>query len=707
MGNVLLLRFVVVAAYCACAFFVEAQAQAHAPFMRIGGAVYGGQNIHQANFHDLEGVPISPKAENFTEGSGIAYGISGVWELPVLANFFIGTRLGFHSLGGVLRTQEGPITSDNGNVILEHAIDASVFSVAAEPGVGVEFGNQLSLYSAVRLGWVVSSTFEQSESIVQPLGIEYVNGGGRSRSIATRQAIPNTPGLELAFVGRLGYLFSLSQSVALRPEVSFQLGATEISAGTGWNIQSVQGGVALLWQPTYVKAIRTDTVYKRDTTIQVIAGLLNEEVVEKGSSITIEQEEHPQEVRRTAIVQQYYVRKIPRPRPLLTADLGVRFVLNNGQESEGVKVTIKKIVEQRYIPLLPYIFFDSVSAVLPKRYNQIGLGDAKYAMPDSVPEKEVLPTYYNLLNIVGMRMQQRPNATLFITGTYAGEKAEKGDTLLSRRRAESIRDYLSKVWDIDLHRLQVRAGGLPERPSNALLAGGNEENRRAELAADDSAILAPLHILDTVRVANPPVIRFYPQCISESGLASWRIHVLQGKRVLKSFRGEGTLPAFVDWNIDNDKAILVSADAPIEYKLTVSDNEEQEIETPQGSIVFQVQEHNASEADKSGLQRYSLIVFDYDGVSVTPHHLSILSTVQNNLPAQADVTVVGMTDVLGNNEYNKQLSLRRAQAIASALKYPHATVIGIGEQTNIPATTPEGRFYSRRVDIVIRARSTQ
>lgn len=707
MGIVLLIRLVVFTAYCFCALSIGVRAQTRPPLMRIGGAIHIGQNIHQANFHNLKGVPISPSADNFTDGGGIAYSISGVWELPVLDNVFIGARFGLHSLGGVLRTQEGPIRSETGDVVLEHSIDASVFSIAGESGMGVELGNHWVLYGAARLGWLASSTFEQSESIVQPLGTEYVNGGGRSRIIANRQTVPNAPSLELTFLGRFGYTLPLTPTLTLRPELSFQLGATEMSAGTGWKTHTLQGGIALLWQPEYVKTVRTDTIYQHDTTVQVIAGVLNEEIADNGSSVVVEQEESPQEIRRTIIVQQHYIRKIPRPRPLLTADLGVRFVLNDGQESEGVKVTIKKIVEQRYIPLLPYIFFDSVSAVLPTRYNQITSGNVGYALPQTVLEKDVLPTYYNVLNIVGMRMQQQQNATLFITGTYAGEKTERGDTLLSRKRAESIRDYLANVWSIAPHRLQVRAGGLPEHPSNALLAGGNQENRRAELASDDPAILAPLHILDTVRVANPPVIRFYPQCISEAGLASWHIHVLQGKQVLKSFRGEGALPSSVDWNIDNDKAILVSADAPMEYKLVVYDNEQQEAETPQGSIVFQVQEHNATEADKGGVQRYSLIVFDYDGVSVTQQHRSILSTVQNNLPVRADVTVVGMTDVLGNSEYNKQLSLRRAQAVASALKFPDATVIGIGEQTDIPATTPEGRFYSRRVDIVIRARTAQ
>lgn len=704
--KVVLSGWFVVLALCCCALPVGGHAQTPVLPVRIGGALYGGQNVYSADFHNIEGVPISDKADNFTEGNGFAYGIAGVYEFPLFDNVFIGARLGLQYLGGALHTQEGPVTSDVGDVVLEHTINASIFSAMGEPSIGVQLGNHWSVYGGVRLGWVASALFEQSEAIVQPLGTEYVQGGS-SRSIANLQAIPNAPSLEVALVGRVGYSVPLSSVLLLQPEVSFHVGMTEMSAATGWKVATIHGGVALLWQPTPDKPLYIDTVYQRDTTVQVLAGITREEVVESSVSASVEQSEAEREIRRTVILHQHYIRKIPRPRPLLNADLGVRFVLNNGQESEGVHVTIQKIVEQKYIPLLPYVFFDSVSAVLPNRYNHIAATDAEHFVPQVGSENDVLSTYYNVLNIVGMRMRQYPDAILSITGTHSGDKVEAGAPSLSLRRAESIRSYLADVWSIEPQRLQVRSTGIPEHPSNELLSEGSEENRRAELSADNPVILAPLHVVDTVRVANPPIVRFYPACFSEAGVDAWHIHIFQGKRILKSFHGEGMVPASVDWNIDSDKAVLVSADAPMEYKLVVRDNEQQEAETSQGSIVFQVQEHNAHEAEKGTVQRYSLIVFDYDGISVTKQHRAILTTVQSNLPERSDVAVVGMTDVLGDSEYNKQLSLRRAQAIVAALKLPDATAVGIGEQSAIPATTPEGRFYSRRVDIIVRTRSAQ
>src|SRR5690606_31858073 len=97
-----------------------------------------------------------------------------------------------------------------------------------------------------------------------------------------------------------------------------------------------------------------------------------------------------------------------------------------------------------------------------------------------------------------------------------------------------------------------------------------------------------------------------------------------------------------------------------------------------------------------------LLAFDYDGAGISPLHRQAIAAIRATLPATADISIVGMTDILGDEEYNRQLSTRRAEAIASVLRHPRAVAVGIGEQTDIPAVTPEGRFYSRRVDIIVR-----
>jgi outer membrane protein OmpA-like peptidoglycan-associated protein len=135
----------------------------------------------------------------------------------------------------------------------------------------------------------------------------------------------------------------------------------------------------------------------------------------------------------------------------------------------------------------------------------------------------------------------------------------------------------------------------------------------------------------------------------------------------------------------------------------VNDFAGQTLKTGTGTMSFQIRDQVSETGENGHLQQYSLIVFDYDGAGISASHRKAIASIRSTLSTNADISVIGMTDVLGDEEYNRQLSTRRAQAIVAALNHPHAVAIGVGEQTGIPATTPEGRFYSRRVDVIIRS----
>jgi len=73
-----------------------------------------------------------------------------------------------------------------------------------------------------------------------------------------------------------------------------------------------------------------------------------------------------------------------------------------------------------------------------------------------------------------------------------------------------------------------------------------------------------------------------------------------------------------------------------------------------------------------------------------------------------EVSVIGHTDSVGSEEYNQQLSERRAQTVADMLseRYPDATVNieGRGETDPIATNeTPDGRQMNRRVEIEVTA----
>jgi len=101
------------------------------------------------------------------------------------------------------------------------------------------------------------------------------------------------------------------------------------------------------------------------------------------------------------------------------------------------------------------------------------------------------------------------------------------------------------------------------------------------------------------------------------------------------------------------------------------------------------------------------VLFDFDKAGLRPDATpSIVKTAQllQGYP-RAPVTVRGHTDGKGSADYNDALSLRRAQAVASALQQQCAHIAhmaGLGKRDPIaPNTLPEGRQRNRRVQILI------
>ncbi|HOK45738.1 MAG TPA: OmpA family protein [Bryobacteraceae bacterium] len=101
--------------------------------------------------------------------------------------------------------------------------------------------------------------------------------------------------------------------------------------------------------------------------------------------------------------------------------------------------------------------------------------------------------------------------------------------------------------------------------------------------------------------------------------------------------------------------------------------------------------------------------FDFDQATLRPENRETLSRIAGVLLASSGyrLFVYGHTDDIGTDEYNQQLSLRRAQAVADYLIKAGVpadimTTKGFGKSSpRVKGTTPEARQQNRRVEIGI------
>ena len=101
------------------------------------------------------------------------------------------------------------------------------------------------------------------------------------------------------------------------------------------------------------------------------------------------------------------------------------------------------------------------------------------------------------------------------------------------------------------------------------------------------------------------------------------------------------------------------------------------------------------------IDNYSLILFDFDKYELNKRNMDILETIKKNITNESRLYISGYSDKIGSDEYNKELSKKRTQSVASQFKkaanieqFPYGESI-ILFNNNIP----EGRFYSRTVQI--------
>lgn len=101
--------------------------------------------------------------------------------------------------------------------------------------------------------------------------------------------------------------------------------------------------------------------------------------------------------------------------------------------------------------------------------------------------------------------------------------------------------------------------------------------------------------------------------------------------------------------------------------------------------------------------------FDFDRAVLRAEDKQRLDTAiaeMKNLPEDATIQVTGYTDSIGSEEYNRELSMRRAQAaqeylVANGVDQRRIVLSGMGESNPIASNdTAEGRAMNRRVEVV-------
>jgi outer membrane protein OmpA-like peptidoglycan-associated protein len=376
-------------------------------------------------------------------------------------------------------------------------------------------------------------------------------------------------------------------------------------------------------------------------------------------------------------------------------------------------LTIEEIKTIDASPLLGHIYFSRGASDLPVQYVRLA-GPEEAKAFDEQRFRDTLEKYYQVLNIIGKRMTNHPEAVITLTGCNDNTVVEKGNRKLSTRRAEAVRDYLQAVWGIAPERIRIEARNLPKMPSTSRLEEGKADNRRVEITSENPAILDLIRSSYLATRIDTAMLTLHPVITAPHGVAAWTVAAANNRQKLGELAGDGAPPAEIKMPLSTSDLNEMAAGGDITVRMEVQDRKRQELAMTASPVrvnFVQTSQLLAQKQEFRVQEKYALILFDFDSDIVDARNQEIVNTIVTRIKElpHATVDIVGHTDNIGKEGYNIKLSERRALALYKLLTAAYGEdpgerlrYSGVGPLNPLyDNTTSEARAFNRTVTITL------
>jgi outer membrane protein OmpA-like peptidoglycan-associated protein len=552
-------------------------------------------------------------------------------------------------------------------------------------------GEWWSLSAGASFGYRLRGSFSQSDNVRGPGNYRFPDG--RSEHEMAAGAAPVAGGLTYGPSLLAACEIPFAGSALLEPGISVRMNLASPVAGMSWREYEIGGRVALLFGAGGASSAPAP----------VPPSVLTPEppAIAEVSPLPIQ-----------PVAAQALPEPAPKPRPRLRASIDLAGLDTVGRRVPIGRVVVNELLYRRVAPLLPAIFFDRDSVLLPGRYAALTSREADAFSIDSLSTVDLLDLQHHTLDVIGARMRRDRSARLALAGSVS--KDEEGS--LAGLRVETVAGYLRDVWGIDRSRISLRRGGFMGR-SNEATGDGRADNRRVELSSNVEAITAPVLTERVARDFNPPAVIMSPAIDAEAGVKSWHVELRQNGNIVARYSGTGPAeldPASLRWRLSEDA--LDAGLAPLVAELSVEDSAGG-VTTASAEVPLTMEKRvNVVDGriERSGNREriaYTLVGFDFNSSGLDRANRSSIGDIAAITRGGAHVAITGYTDRIGDEGRNDALSAERAAHAAVALREAlerrgvHGVTIetkGAGTETDrFTNDLPEGRVLSRGVLIVV------
>ncbi|MFN5876963.1 MAG: hypothetical protein ACK45E_11875 [Ignavibacteria bacterium] len=671
---------------------------------QIGFSANLGMLQHQGVFT----IPEAPICCSPYDGaSGTTFAISAFVRHEITKHMRLTLRGTFVPMSGSFTQDQRLLVTAGQTALTRNYLETKMNWVGGEFLIDFRAVNPLRLMGGLAFGSYLSPTYSQKEVLLEPAVGTFENGL-RERNVTANNELKNVVSPALGAVVGIGYDLPMTEnhSVVLTPELLYTLPLSKNVEGLEWQTSLLRAGVSVAFTmnapepPTPVERRREEFVDSLLVELEPDAEESRARGVDRivldtiiGTDlVTITERAY-----RTDTV--YY----PKP-PELVAAIKARAVEASGALKDVFAINVSTQYVTEALPVLPALFFESQAITISSRYRQIGKG-SEFQLADVAPRTTAV--HRDILNILGERMQKLPSATIRLRGT-ADPTTEGSDCELAQRRATAIKEYLIRVWGIADSRITIQSGSgtcAPDRPTRRLSEEGYAENRRVEIYSDNLEVLASVakRRFNEARTIDPPRLQFDPTGTSSKYVTDWELEATTGSQQLFAQSGKG-LPTVTMQDLSIAVADKMRSKEPVDVRLKIN-GIRRSTASATTQLVVRKDTMNVE------LERLTLTLFEVASDEISAIAEEQIKSFVENVPTGSTVIVRGFADMLGNAEFNKKLSQKRADAVCETIKKHLHKKVDI--QCNDITTdkfppgiesynTPEERFLSRTVQIEVK-----
>lgn len=671
---------------------------------QVGITAHGAYLMHDARF-SLPQAPVC--CDPYESSNGGTMSISAFVRQEITKFVRLNLRGTFMPHTGTFIQDQSIFVSGAIRGLTRSTLETSMTYIGADLLADFRIAEPIRLMAGLSIGSLTGATFSQREDLIQP-GTGTFENGRRTRNEAKSVALQNVNSSQLGATFGIGYDIPMTEnhSVVITPELLYTASLSDNLSDVTWRTNVVRLGASIAFTlnapvpPMPVDRRREEFV---DSLIVRIAPDADEFRTRGLERIEIDTAVGSEIVVITERVSRVDTVYIPEP-PVINAAIKARAIEPSGALKDVFTINVTTQYVTEALPILPAVFFEGQSITISPRYRQISRA-SEFDLA-AVPPRTT-SVHRDILNILGERLKKSPTMTIQLRGT-ADPTTENADCNLAKSRAVAVKDYLTRVWGIEDGRISIISGAgtcAPDRVTRRLSEEGYAENRRVEISSNDLALLASVakRRFNEARTVDPPRLQFDPSGTSTNFVTDWTLEARSGQTQLFAKSGKG-LPEVVTQDLPLTTAELMTSGVPVEVDLKVNG-------IRRSSATATAKINVRKDTANIELERLTLTLFEVASDAISAIAEEQIKSFVENVPAGSTVVVRGFADMLGNAEFNKKLSQKRAESVCSTIqKYLRKRVeIQCNDITTdrFPPgiesyETPEERFLSRTVQIEVK-----